>query len=94
MKKNILFPFVKGKNDEIDELINEILEEHSQIKNFITELDTVENPDFTLNELGILLEKHIRKEERHLFQKIQIHFDDELDELKGKIVSVNKHCDI
>jgi iron-sulfur cluster repair protein YtfE (RIC family) len=86
-EENILFPLVKGKNNKVDELIEEILVEHSKIKNLIVELDTTENYETTLNDLGVLLEQHIRKEERQLFVQIENHFETELNEIEGKIVA-------
>jgi iron-sulfur cluster repair protein YtfE (RIC family) len=87
-EENILFPLVKGKNNQIDKLIDEILDEHSKIKKLIADLDTTENHETTLNDLGVLLEKHIRKEERQLFVQIENHFITELNEIEGKIVAV------
>ena len=91
-EENILFPFVKGKDVELDNLIEEILEEHIQIKNLIKSLDLAENQEDILNILGTKLEEHIRKEEREVFQKIQALFKDELNELNGKIIAVKDSC--
>lgn len=91
-EEQILFPFVQGKNDEIDVLIEEVLVEHVKIKLLIDELDSTDNLESTLDNLGVLLEKHIRKEERVLFAKIQDTFNLELDELEGKIIAVKDNC--
>lgn len=91
-EEQILFPFVKGKNKEIDILIDEVLDEHVKIKLFIDELDSTDNLESTLDKLGILLEQHIRKEERVLFAKIQDIFNLELDDLEGKIFAVKDNC--
>lgn len=93
-EEKILFPFVKGKNEEIDKLIDEILDEHIKIKNLILELDSTNNYETVLNNLGLLLEQHIRKEERKLFTMIQTHFNDDLTELEGKILAVKNSCSI
>ena len=91
-EEEILFPFVKNKNVDLDKLIEGILEEHKQIKSLVKNLDTSENKEEVLNDLGILLEKHIRKEERQVFKMIQMLFEDELNELEGKIISVKDSC--
>jgi iron-sulfur cluster repair protein YtfE (RIC family) len=91
-EEKILFPFVKDKDEDLDKLIGEILEEHKQIKALLKNLDTSQNKEEVLNDLGILLEQHIRKEERQVFKMIQLLFEDELNELEGKIISVKDSC--
>ena len=70
-EENILFPVVNGKDDEIDNLVEEIITEHKKIKQSINRLESDEDVENALDELGNLLESHIRKEERDLFMKIQ-----------------------
>jgi len=70
-EEKILFPVVNGKDDEIDNLIEEIITEHKKIKQLVSQLESDEDVKNTLNELGNILESHIRKEERDLFMKIQ-----------------------
>ena len=91
-EEEILFPFVKNKDVDLDKLIEGILKEHKQIKSLVKNLDTSENKEEVLNDLGTLLEKHIRKEERQVFKMIQLLFEDELNELEGKIISVKDSC--
>ena len=93
-EEKILFPVMKGKDEEIDILIEEILEEHIKIKSLVADLNKTENYETTLNNLGILLEQHIRKEERQLFVKIQTLFENELNDLEGKIIAVKNDCRI
>ena len=57
-------------------------------------LKTSKNAISDLNELSLLLENHIRKEERQLFQKIQKYFSEELDGLDGRIPSAKNSCKI
>jgi len=90
-EEKILYPFVRYRDKEIDELFDEIISEHNQIKILIKKLETSYTPYEVLHDIGILLETHIRKEERVLFQKIQEVFgDEELKMLKGKIIPVKK----
>jgi len=70
-EEKILFPVVNGKDDEIDNLIEEIITEHKKIKQLVNQLESDEDVENTLDELGNILESHIRKEERDLFTKIQ-----------------------
>jgi len=91
-EEKILFPAVKGKDKELDTLIAEILDEHVKIKLLVESLDESKNIEDTLDELGIALEQHIRKEERQVFQKIQLLFGDELNKLIGKLTAVKNSC--
>jgi iron-sulfur cluster repair protein YtfE (RIC family) len=91
-EEKILFPFVRGKDAKLDQLIDEILVEHKQIKKLFDKLNKSSDKEAVLNNLGILLEKHIRQEEREVFQKIQTLFKDELNELNGKIIAVKNSC--
>lgn len=85
-EEEILYPAVKNKSDEIDELFEEIISEHKRIKQLVVQLESSENKDDILNELGVLLELHIRKEERILFEKIQsLLSDNELKQLGKKL---------
>lgn len=84
-EENILFPFITGKNNLIDELIDDLINDHNKLAENIVLLDTHGDSEKLLDETGCLLERHIRKEERVLFQKIQeVLSENELDEL-GKL---------
>ena len=85
-EEKILFPVVNGKDDEIDNLIEEIIDEHKKIKQLINKLESDEDVESTLDELGHILETHIRKEERNLFGKIQeILTEEELTDLENQL---------
>jgi iron-sulfur cluster repair protein YtfE (RIC family) len=85
-EEKILFPILKGKDDEIDNLFEEIIIEHKKIKQLINQLETDEDVENTLDELGRILESHIRKEERILFGKIQeVLTEDELTALENQL---------
>lgn len=66
-----LFPLVKEIDKNIDSLIVEIIQEHKLIKNYIKAVEENKHTEETLDELGKLLDNHIRKEERILFELIQ-----------------------
>ena len=93
-EEKILFPKVSGKNAELDILINDLKEEHRDIEDIIVNLDSSHCLEDKINELGILLESHIRKEERVFFEKLQSLCKDELEELQGIILPANNNCKI
>jgi len=70
-EEEILFPAVKNKNDELDRKIAEIISEHRKMESLIKVLEKTDQLENVLEELGHLLEKHIRKEERELFMDIE-----------------------
>lgn len=85
LEENILIPFILNRNKNIDTLCNQILEEHKIIFN---KFENIKNyfDENQLDEIGILLSQHIRKEERELFELIQENFsDEELNQLDDKI---------
>jgi len=88
-EEEILFPFVADRDDNLDIMIDEILIEHEEIEYKVNQLKDTDEPEEILNDLGYLLEQHIRKEERELFELIQNAFsDNELKELVDKIEPV------
>ena len=93
-EENVLFPAVSGKSQEIDILINELNNEHSLIELKIIELNDPTDSEKQLDDLGNLLELHIRKEERILFEKIQSILHNELTDLEGKIPRAHDSCNI
>ena len=70
-EEEILFPSVKNKNDELDRKIAEIISEHRKVESLIKVLEKTDQLQNVLDELGWLLEKHIRKEERDVFMEIE-----------------------
>jgi hemerythrin-like domain-containing protein len=56
-----------------------MLEEHKMIRALINRLEDENNHEDTLNKLGLLLDEHIRKEERVLFEKLEDLFETELN---------------
>jgi iron-sulfur cluster repair protein YtfE (RIC family) len=85
-EENILFPFITGKNNVIDELIDDLIKDHMKLAENIGQLETHQDSEKLLDETGCLLERHIRKEERVLFQKIQeVLTEDEFKELEKRL---------
>jgi hemerythrin-like domain-containing protein len=71
LEERVLFPFVRGRHPELDRLVEELEQEHRQVQDLTGELRFEENLPEKLDQLGRLLEDHIRKEERVLFERIQ-----------------------
>ena len=70
-EENRLFPSISGKSPDLDQLITELKQEHIQLDQLFKNLEHTANLTEALAELGQLLEKHVRKEERQFFQLIQ-----------------------
>lgn len=86
VEEKVLHPLVNNRDKEIDSLFDEIIAEHQQIKKLITKLESNDDVEDTMDELGYLLESHIRKEERKLFPLIQnLLSDEELIHLENKL---------
>lgn len=84
-EEEIVFPYLKNKDKDIDELVCEILSEHDILKSSILSLKDDDNLIDQMDKIGHLLEAHIRKEERVLFEKIpQVLSEDELKIIKQK----------
>ena len=69
-EKTKLFNQYQGRDNEIDELIEDLLKEREEIMLLFDEL-SLKREESILNKLGDLLEKHVRKEERQFFQLLQ-----------------------
>ena len=90
-EEEILFPAVKNKNAVVDKLIAEVISEHRKMETLIRDLEKTDQLENVLDELGHLLEKHIRKEERELFMEIEkILSEDELKVISEKISQSRK----
>ena len=70
-EEKILFPVIAGKDNLLDNLVYEIINEHRLLEKLIAELTTSKNQIELLDEIGKILDAHIRKEERDLFPKAQ-----------------------
>ena len=82
-----MFPAVKGKASEIDNIILDLTDDHRKIENLIDVLLTGKNVENILNILGVTLEVHIIKEEKILFKIIQVILSKEELNNIGEILS-------
>jgi len=84
-EEEFVFPHLTNKSIEIDELVTEILSEHQILQNSILSLRDDSNLIDNMDKIGFLLEAHIRKEERILFEKIpEVLSEEELEIIKQK----------
>jgi len=94
-EEEILFPLSKGKTSAIDKLIDELVDQHNSVASLIKKIKASDSPENELNELGSILEKHIRKEERELFPKIQeVLSENKLKELELLLGKTSASCKI
>lgn len=86
IEEEILFPLVRSLNDILDNLINELISEHQKFFELIQLIKDNRSSFDNLYKIGTLLESHIRKEERQLFEMIQELADEKLmTDIKEKI---------
>lgn len=87
-EEKVIFPFVRKVNEEFDMLISELQSEHKEIRELVDCLDDKDMQSLKANmeRLGVVLTKHVRKEERILFQRIQADLTkDQLHELGSEL---------
>lgn len=77
-KEEAMLEIVKHINGAIDIVSNEIIEEHTHLKAAFRLLVHSTNLETDLDNLGQLLDKHIRKEERILFPLLQENCTEEM----------------
>jgi hemerythrin-like domain-containing protein len=66
-EEEILFPSMLSLVPESGPMVDALLREHVEIREAVSRLRDGSNPGKLLFDLGDLLERHIRKEERELF---------------------------
>lgn len=71
LEEEKLLPAIRGKSQVLDKLVDEVILEHRELKFLFGQLLNSQNLECDLDKLGTALEKHIRKEERELFQQVQ-----------------------
>ncbi len=93
-EEEILFPIARGYSAELDKMLDDIIEEHKVILEAFEKLEEGSVED-NLDKIGELVERHVRTEERSLFEKIQeVVPEEKLREIVGKISPVKDSCDI
>jgi len=85
-EEEVLFPLMRSCIPEGDSLIENLSEEHRQIRGMAESLEDGATLSKALFDLGDLLERHIRREERELFPLFEKHVKEiEAERVKGEI---------
>jgi iron-sulfur cluster repair protein YtfE (RIC family) len=86
LEERVLFPFVRGRRQDLDALLDELEGEHRQVQDLTADLRYPEYLPAKLDRLGRVLEDHIRKEERVLFERLQeLLTEPELEQLRQQV---------
>jgi iron-sulfur cluster repair protein YtfE (RIC family) len=86
-EETILFPFIKDMDSRIDSLVDELIVDHRSIESLVQQLKSNSEAESLLDQLGSLMESHIRKEERILFQQLQETLsEDEFNRLEEMLI--------
>jgi len=85
-EEEILFPLIRSCVPESHGLVEDLLREHEQMRRGVSHLEEGAGLSKILFDLGDLLERHIRREERELFPLFESHVPAvQAEEVKGKI---------
>ena len=74
-EEEVLFPLLRSVVPESGEMIDELVQNHAQIRAAIPQLEAGTGLAKLIFDLGDLLERHIRKEERELFPLFEQHVE-------------------
>ena len=70
-EEQILIKKIRGINSGLDQVADEIIDEHAALRELFKYLQTPTELASQLDKIAVVLEKHIRKEERLFFPMIQ-----------------------
>lgn len=80
----ILFPLMRERVPESAALIDELVSQHEQLREIVPRLEAASRLAKDMFELGDLLERHIRKEERELFPLFEARVEAAQAEVVGR----------
>jgi len=83
-EEEVLFPLLRSAVAGSEDMIDELVRDHRQIRQAIPQLEGGTGLAKLIFDLGDLLERHIRKEERELFPLFEQHVEDRQAETVGK----------
>ena len=83
-----LFPFVTEHVPQAAALVKELVHEHRKMVQYASQFAVIDSPSASaqLSQFGMLLEQHIRKEERELFPLVEKHAPKEILEKAGQMI--------
>lgn len=78
-EEETLLPMITGRSATLDALGQALLEEHRAIEQSFVQLTRCPEEEWgwRMHDLGLLLERHVRREEREWFPAIQEHLTEE-----------------
>jgi len=74
-EEEVLFPAVRGIAPGSDVIVDDLLSQHQEIRRLMSQLEGGAGLAKLIFDLGDLLERHIRKEERELFKLFEDHVE-------------------
>jgi hemerythrin-like domain-containing protein len=82
-EEEVLFPLLRSVVPESEGMIDELMRNHAQIRQATPQLEAGTGLAKLIFDLGDLLERHIRKEERELFPLFEQHVEGGMAEIAG-----------
>ncbi|MGZ8489442.1 MAG: hemerythrin domain-containing protein, partial [Candidatus Binatia bacterium] len=73
--EEVLFPLMRERVAGCAELLDQLIKDHEQLRRAMAQLEAGMGLAKLIFDLGDLLERHIRKEERELFPLFEAHVD-------------------
>jgi iron-sulfur cluster repair protein YtfE (RIC family) len=91
-EEDTLFPWMQANIAESAPIIDELMRQHEDIRQFATRIDAGQGLAKLIFDIGDLLERHIRKEERELFPLFEAQVaPDDAEQLGAKIKRTLEH---
>lgn len=86
-----LFPLIREHVPQASMLVEELIREHREMERFSAQFSSSDAPSIAreLNEFSLILEKHIRKEERELFPLFEKHAPKEILERAEQMIQTH-----
>jgi iron-sulfur cluster repair protein YtfE (RIC family) len=83
-EEEVLFPLLRTSLPGSDAMMDDLIHEHEQLRQAASQLESGSGLAKLIFDLGDLLERHIRKEERELFPLFEAH----IDSIKAETIGV------
>jgi hemerythrin-like domain-containing protein len=74
-EEEVLFPLLRISLPDNDTMLDELIGQHEQLRHAASQLESGSGLAKLVFDLGDLLERHIRREERELFPLFEAHID-------------------
>jgi hemerythrin-like domain-containing protein len=85
-EEKVLFPLLRSAVPGTENMIDELVRDHGRIRQAIPQLESGTGLAKLIFDLGDLLERHIRKEERELFPLFEQHVESRQAETVGEAI--------